>query len=178
MEPRERSIVKAALIEYLSLTCWGWNWVVTQTFDSEKVPLHRDICKDAWTDLLARTGRDATSCWGFVFAENGAVNGRAHFHALVSVQVNLFHQPMRNEVWKHMFDKYGRCRIEPYIQMEDVKRVNATTTIGSGIARYLTKYVVKGSESEDAYWDFGGFLGGRPTTAAQLCSAIGVPTIG
>jgi len=165
--------VKQAFETYLSLEEWDWSWVITQTFDPFKAPRYARICEHSWRDLVRTTGSTATACWGFMFAETH-MSGLPHWHALLHVQENLLRQPMRSEIWEHMFNRYGRCRIERF---NPFKKSEAAVSIGGvahGIARYITKYVVKEHARRDATWDFMGFLGGVEADSRQIIDACGV----
>jgi len=165
--------VKQAFQRYLSLPEWQWNWVVTQTFDPFKAPRYSRICEHSWRDFVRTTGIHATACWGFMFAETH-MSGLPHWHALMHVQENLLRQPRRMDIWKHMFDRYGRCRIDPFRPDGRPETGGSIDQMSYGIARYITKYVVKEFARRDATWDFMGILGGVQADSRQIVDACGV----
>lgn len=172
MQPHNLTEVKTAFADYLSQPDWDWNWVVTQTFDERKVPLHSSIVKDSFQQFMLEIAKTANSNYGFVFGEQHR-SGRPHWHAILHVQTSLFGEPLRKDMWKWSFTKYGRNRIEP-CRDERSRRELAIADISMGIARYLTKYVVKDAARDEAWWDFQGFLSGRETPARRIFSHLGV----
>ena len=173
MQPHMMNEFKASFSSYLTDPKWKWNWVVTQTFDTDKVPLHRSIVRESWQDMLGKIGKNSSCCYGWVFGETGRM-GRVHWHAILHVQENLFGDPSRRQIWEQMFDKYGRCSITAYVcNQREIGNI-ATKTISDGIARYLTKYVVKDTFSDDAWWDFDGNLAGRWAAPARIMRVIGM----
>ena len=105
--------------------------------------------------------------YGFVFAENHR-NGRMHWHALVHVKENLIGQPRMKSIWDAMGAKYGYCQIEAYLRSQSINREDEVAT---AIARYLTKYVVKESAADQAWWDFGGNISGKDADVEQILFA-------
>jgi len=167
--------VKVAMQEYLSLPQWNFTHYITQTFDDRKCRPYSKICEHSWRYFLNTFGRDASMIYGWVFAERGK-SGRLHWHAIVHISPNLLGQPTQRELWEGMFSKYGRNVTEIYKPENPVLRASDAIWLGTRLAGYLTKYVAKDAGGNDAMWDFGGFMSGREADAAQLCSAIGVPT--
>jgi len=165
--------VKQAFQIYLSQPGWDWSWVITQTFDPFKAPAYSRICEHSWRDFVKTVGSTANACWGFMFAETH-LSGSPHWHALMHVQENLLRQPSRKSVWRHMFNRYGRCRIEPFRPLMKNETGVATEIVAHGIATYLTKYVVKEHARRDSTWDFMGFLGGAEADCRQIVHACGV----
>ncbi len=173
METHNTADVKVAFSSYLTLPEWNWNWVAHQTFDDGKVPLHRNIVKESFEDLLNEIARTSMLCYGWCFGETG-YGGRVHWHSILHVGVNLFGQPRRKDIYEFMFKKYGRMSITPYVGNQREMGNIATKTISDGIARYLTKYLVKGSHTQDAWWDFQGNLGGYPAVTSRIMRVIGM----
>ena len=165
--------VKSAFAEYLSLPEWDWDWFITQTFDPKKFKRARNgrllvptnITVNSWKDFIRFTGSTANACWGFMFGELHR-SGMPHWHALVHVQANLFDQPSRTDMWRHMWHRYGRFEARPYepAKFQDV----------AGACSYLTKYVAKEAFQDDATWDFKGFLAGSEADSRQIVRACGV----
>jgi len=175
MQTHNLELVKIAFAEYLSLPEWNWTLVVTQTFDEHKTPCHRNMSSDSFKDLMEYAGNEAVCIYGFAFGEQHK-SGRPHWHAILHMTENLFEQPRRADIWRYMFDKYGRNRIEPY-------RPNACTVVndgrqaervGEGIARYLCKYVAKESARDQAWWDFTGFMSGQQVPARRIRELTGI----
>jgi len=173
MQTQNLSVVKGEFSSYLSNPKWGWNWVVTQTFDEYKVPIHANIVRDSWNDFLREVGRHANVVYGWMFGERHT-SGRPHWHAICRVDTNLFDQPRRKDIWLYMFDRYGRNRIEPFKSQQKLMCNLASRTVSDGIARYLTKYVAKSAFQEDATWDFGGLLSGCEADTKQIRAAVGL----
>jgi len=165
--------VKQAFEIYLSKPEWDWTWVIHQTFDPYKAPAYSRICEHSWRDLVRTTGATANACWGFMFAETH-LSGLPHWHALLHVQENLLRQPSRKSVWRHMFNRYGRMAIRPFKPCQATDPGVAIGRMSHGIARYITKYVVKEHARRDATWDFMGFLGGKYADPRQIVDACGV----
>lgn len=121
---------------------------------------------------LART---ACMNYGFVFEERGKF-GRLHWHALVHVKQNLFGDPKMQDLWGHMYERYGRNLIECYNPCAQSSPGGGDSDrMSTGIASYLTKYVAKCSESDNTWWDFEGFMGGSRADTWRIASAIGLP---
>jgi len=174
MEPHIPTDFKESFSCYLTQAEWSWTWFVTQTFDSKKVFPHPDIVKRSWKDFMRECARDSPINYGWVFAEIGRF-GRIHWHALVRVEPDLFGHPSQKEIFEYMYDKYGRITISSYQPGQKVVSFTRVHKIADGISRYLTKYLVKGSQELDLTWDFQGFLSGSEADSKRICHAIGLP---
>jgi len=166
-----------AFAKYLSLPEWDWDWFVTLTYDPYKcgfikrkaefeLGLHSDIVMESWKFFMREVGETANAAWGWMFAEK-QVNGRPHWHALVHVGLNLLGQPLTQDVWRRMFDKYGRCDIQLY----------EPNHVGS-VCNYLTKYVAKEQDLGESTFDFAGFLSGSEADSSQILRCCGVDGAG
>jgi len=182
MQPQTMMLCKHAFTRYLSKSCWRWNWWVTQTFDYEKcgykrkdgfLDVHSEICKESYHRFTKEIRKTAMLHYGFAFAELHK-NGRPHWHALCHVSENLLGQPRRNEVWERMFAMYGRCEIRPVNAVLSNQIVDGRKVIGSGIARYLCKYVAKSAREDHAWWDFSGSVSGFEASASRIRAIVGV----
>ncbi len=170
--------VKAALGEYISQPEWKWTHYITQTFDDSKCRPYSEICEHSWRYFLNRLGGPAKMLYGWVFAERGS-NGRLHWHAICHLERNKRGEPTDIQLWRQMYEKYGRNVTLTYKPGIPVSQEADAIFVGMKIARlqnYLTKYVAKDASGGDAWWDFGGFIDGSEADASQLCRAIGVPT--
>jgi len=163
--------IKEAFADYLSKPYWNWSWYCTATFDPSKMPQYKRIAEHSWRFFLSRIADTASISYGFCFSETHR-SGATHWHALVHVTENLLGQPQRKDVWKQMFDKYGRNQILPFKASNFSHTID---TMSTGVARYLTKYVAKEAASDQAWWDFGGNISGSEANASQIRSAIGAP---
>jgi len=169
------SNVQGAFAEYLSQDQWKWTHYITQTFDDLKCRPYSKICEHSWRYFLNSVGREASMVYGWMFGEKGK-SGRLHWHAIVHITPNLLGEPTQEHIWQSMYAKYGRAVVEIYEPGIPVLQEADAIFVAMKVASYLTKYVAKDSAGGDATWDFGGFMGGHEADAAQLCSAIGVPT--
>ena len=176
MQPHKIGHFKQTFADFLSLSDWKWSWVCHQTFDSCKVgdengKLYPSLIPWSWHHMMATIARDAMLNYGFYFAERGKM-GRIHWHAIIHVKEDLFGHPRRSAIWDEMFRKFGRCRFEPYQGPDNwcFKRVS------TGIANYLCKYVAKDTYSDDATWDFTGFMGGSTADSGRIGRLIGIDT--
>jgi len=173
MQPQNMAVVKEDFSSYLSKSEWQWNWVVTQTFDEYKVPLHQNLVSDSWHDFLDEVGKHANLVYGWMFGEKHK-SGRPHWHAICRVDTNLFEQPRRSEIWRYMYDRYGRNRIEPFKSQQKLMCNIRARNVSDGISRYLVKYVAKEAFREDATWDFAGILSGCEADTRQIRAVIGL----
>jgi len=164
---------KDEFAEYLSNPRWGFNWYVTQTFDSQKVNPYSRICEHSWRFFNNQLALTSSAHWGWMFAERGKGNGRLHWHALMHVEKNLFDQPERGEIWSAMHKKYGRNLILEY-SPGDQRILRDCKFVATGVSCYLTKYVAKEANGGDATWDFMGFLSGKEAATKELHAIIGV----
>jgi len=176
MQPHQFQLFKQTFAEFLSLPAWKWSWVVHQTFDDCKVRPSPSAIPWSWSHFQRTIARDAMMNYGFYFAERGKVSGRIHWHALVHVKENLLGQPRRRVVWKEMFDTFGRCSVHPYLGPYQGASALTIKRLSTGIATYLTKYVAKDSYSDDATWDFTGFMGGSTADCGRIGRLIGIDT--
>lgn len=174
MEPHKVSIFKQSFADFISLSAWQWNWVAHQTFrpriiDDVEQKLYPSLIAWSWHHFMRTIARDAMLNYGFFFAEKGKF-GRLHWHAVLHVKENLFGNPRRTDVWEEMHDKFGRCRFEPYMgaHLGPAKRVS------TGISNYLCKYVAKEVNTDNATWDFTGFMGGSTADSARIGRLIGI----
>jgi len=172
--PQNLELLKSSFADYLSKPYWNWSWYCTATFDPLKVPQYKRIAEHSWRFFLSRIADTSSMSYGFCFSE-AHHSGATHWHALVHVTENLLGQPRRSDVWKAMFDKYGRNQILPY---EEADMELAVNSISCGVARYLTKYVAKEAANDQAWWDFGGNISGRDATVKQIMGALGQPVEG
>jgi hypothetical protein len=175
------SDTQALFEDYLSQPEWGFNWFITQTFDKYKcgyirrdprrfdLALHREIVMESWNFFVDIVGKEANACWGWMFAEQH-VSGQPHWHSMFHVQESLLGAPRRDDTWRRMFDKYGRCEIKPIRGFTD----SSVYVEGCGLARYLTKYVAKDQGRGQDTYDFKGFLSGREATAKEIFRASGL----
>ncbi len=177
MQLHNSSNVKAAFASYLSQSEWKWNWVVHQTFDEHKCDLYPSILGYSWREFMREIARNAMMNYGWCFAETGKL-GRLHWHALVHVKEDLLRRPSRTEIWAHMFRKFGRNRIEPYKAGQRELGWIATKEMSDGISRYVAKYLAKETCLDNAWWDFGGFLGGKQADSKRIARAIGLDSEG
>lgn len=174
MQPQNVRHFKQSFARFLSLPEWQWSWVCHQTFDSRKVgdengKLYPSLIPWSFHHMMSEIARSAMLNYGFYFAERGAL-GRLHWHAIVHVKENLLGQPRRSEIWKEQFSKFGRCRFEPYTGLDNP----VLGRVSTGIANYLCKYVAKDVFSEDATWDFAGFMGGSTADSKRIGRLIGI----
>jgi len=163
--------IKTEFAEYLSQPFWNWTWYCTQTFDIEKLACKKfypRLHEHSWRFFLSRVAEQASMAYGFCFAESHK-SGKMHWHALVHVKENLLGQPRRKDIWQTMFRKYGYNQIVPFV---DYGQSLATGNVASGIARYLTKYVAKEAAHDQAWWDFGGNMGGSEADVPEIMTAI------
>jgi len=167
-------LIKSSFSSYLSKPYWDWTYFVTQTFDPSKVKPYKRLCEHSWRFFLSRCQDHAAISYGFCFSESHK-SGLRHWHALVHVTPNLLAQPDARSLWESMHSKYGRSQILPYKESNIEVGV---ATVSTGVSRYLTKYLVKESASDDAWWDFNGNMGGKPADAGDLMFAIGGAPIG
>lgn len=169
--------IKAEFASYLSMPQWDWTWYATQTFDVNKLAnkkFYDRLHEHSWRFFLNRVGQTSPLSYGFCFAESHK-SGKMHWHALVHVSENLLGQPRRKDIWSHMFRKYGYNQILPY---RSIGVELAIDSVSTGVARYLTKYLVKESARGEAWWEFNGNMGGNEADAGQIMSAIGMPKNG
>lgn len=167
-------LIKDSFADYLTKPFWDWSWYATQTFDPRKVNPYKRLCEHSWRFFLSRIAETACMSYGFCFSETHR-SGMRHWHALVHVRTNLLDQPQRKDIWTRMFTKYGRMEIQPY---KPGNFDHTIKTVSSGIARYLTKYVVKESARDDAWWDFNGNISGSEADPSEIMAAIGAPVAG
>lgn len=173
MEPHTRHEFKRTFSEYLSLPEWDWTYVACQTFDDDKYHLSHSLIPWSWAHFMQEAAREALMNYGFFFAERGK-GGRLHWHALVHIRPNLFGLPRRHELQAEQSNKFGFFQLVPYQTQGTRLHSPAVEKIATGIATYLTKYVAKDTWSDDATWDFSGFLGGSRADSARIARAIGV----
>lgn len=176
MEPENLPEVKRAFEYYLSNPLWNWNWVLTQTFDPDKVPMHRNICRDTFRTTMDLISVGAIMAYGFAFGEQHR-SGLPHWHAILHVETNLFGAPTRRSIWQRNFSEWGRNRIEPFRARVNFASLDSAC-VAHGIARYLCKYVAKDSVGDQAWWDFDGNIGGLRVDAARIAHTIGLPEDG
>jgi len=169
--PQTYDELKQSFSDYLSRPSWDWSWYVTQTFDPKRWKDYPRLAEHSWRFFLNMLSREAMMTYGFVFAEPHR-NGRMHWHALVHVRENLIGQPRQKSSWEAMEAKYGYCQIETYCRSQ---RLRPEDEVGSAIARYLSKYVVKEASRDQAWWDFSGNISGSDADTQQIMSAIGAP---
>lgn len=174
MEPHTRSEFKRTFSEYLSLPEWDWTYVACQTFDDDKHHLSHSLIPWSWGHFMREIARDAIVNYGFYFAERGRM-GRLHWHALVHVRSNLLGQPRRHELQAEQSNRFGFFQLVPFIAQDTRMHSLAVAKIATGIATYLTKYVAKDTWSDDATWDFTGFMGGSKVDCGRIARAIGLP---
>lgn len=172
--PDNFQLLKESFSTYLSKPQWDWTWYVTQTFDPQKVNDYPRLAEHSWRFFLNLVGNEAMMTYGFVFAEPHK-NGRMHWHALVHVKENLLGQPRRKSIFQAMGRKYGYCEIYPYMRSQNLSMEDDVAT---GVARYLTKYVVKESAVDHAWWDFGGKIGGKEADVEEIVFAQLAPVDG
>jgi len=172
MKPHMREEFKRTFSEYLSKPQWDWNYVAHQTFDSGKNNLSAGLVEWSWNHFMRSAAREAMMCYGFYFAERGAT-GRLHWHALVHIKHNLLGLPLRSELQAGQRDLFGFFSLIPH--WENVTpAMKSGHAVARGIATYLTKYVAKDAYSDDATWDFTGFMGGSMVDSRRIARAIGV----
>jgi len=183
METHTLSLVKKSFSQYLSHPCWRWNWVAHQTFDLDKCgytkkngdrDFHRLICQESYERFTREIRNTAMLHYGFAFAELHQ-NGFPHWHAVLHVEENLLGQPRRRSIFEYMHRQYGRSRIEPINRSDCGEYGTATGTVADGIARYLTKYVAKESQSDNAWWDFSGAISGFEADPSRIRAIVGIP---
>lgn len=173
MEPQTGETFKDVFGQYLSRKAWDWTWVVHQTFGDLKTKIYPKIVEHSWRHFMHTVAREAVMNYGFCFAEKGAT-GRLHWHALVHVKKDLFGLPRMTDVWEDMFIKYGRNKLELYNCPGEAANMSYGDGITRGIAAYCTKYVAKDTWSDDAWWDFDGFMGGSKVDCQRIRDAIGL----
>jgi len=164
-------LIKKSFADYLSKPYWNWSWYCTATFDPKKAPQYPRLAEHSWRFFMSAVGQTSPMSYGFAFAESHK-SGAMHWHALVHVAENLLRQPRRKDIWERMFAKYGYCQLLPYIGGPVALEVDSVST---GVARYLTKYLVKEATQDQAWWDFRGNMSGHEADAADIMSAIGAP---
>jgi len=174
MQLHKWSSVKEGFSAYLSQPEWDWSWVVHQTFDEYKCDLYPSILGFSWREFMREIARTAQMNYGWCFAETGKL-GRLHWHGIVHVKTNLLRQPLRKTIWQHMFNKFGRNRIEAYIPRTSETYWIGNHRMSNAVGRYLTKYIAKESFLDNAWWDFEGFMGGNQVDSARISRAIGLP---
>lgn len=170
-------LIKQSFADYLSKPYWDWSWYCTQTFDWKKLAkrkFYARLHEHSWRFFLSRLQETCSISYGFCFAESHK-SGKMHWHALVHVTENLLGQPRRKDIWRAMYRKYGYNQILPF---KSIGLELAVDSVSTGVARYLTKYVAKEAAQDQAWWDFGGNISGRPAEAAQIRDAIGAPLAG
>lgn len=174
MQPHMRNEFKRTFSEYLSLHEWDWNYVACQTFDQNKHHLSHSLVPWSWGHFMREAARESPMNYGFYFAEKGKM-GRLHWHALVHISKDLLGLPLRHDLQGLQTEKFGRFQLVPYWNQEEGLIRLAVNKIATGIATYLTKYVAKDTWSDDATWDFTGFLGGKQADSKRIRRAIGLP---
>lgn len=172
MKPHMREEFKRSFAEYLSKPEWQWNFVAHQTFDSDKYKLTAGLVEWSWGHFMRNVARDAMMNYGFCFAERGRM-GRLHWHALVNINHNLYGYPSRVDLQDEQRNKFGFFSLIPHWRYPNPELM-ADKGVATGVSTYLSKYVAKEAFSDDATWDFTGFLGGSLVDSRRIARAIGV----
>lgn len=174
MEPHSFERVKAEFAQYLSLPEWQWTHVITQTYDNAKTPIYPLLPLHSWRFFNNYLRPRSPENYGWMFAEKGKT-GRLHWHGLVRIVKDLFGKPTDDELWQYMFNRYGRCKVEPLREEQNWLGNVTFRTVSNGISRYLTKYVVKDAISDNAVFDFAGNLDGQEADCKRLMDEIRLP---
>ena len=171
MEPHKTAEFKEKFRNYLDRPAWNWTWFATQTFDKRKNYFNKNrgfssfLCQNSWGDMMERLASHSMLVYGFWFQETHQ-SGFPHWHALLHVSVNLSGRPTKTETWKHMFERYGRSKIEQ-VWPRDLDRT------ATRVSNYLTKYVAKDATRQHDTWGFDGFIDGSKVEAYEIADRLG-----
>lgn len=173
MSPRITDEYKDSFASWLTRPEWRWSWVACQTFKPQ-FQSWINVVRDSWKEYCGEIAKSAICNYGFCFGEV-TLQSRPHWHALLHVKENLFGDPRRKTIWKYAFNRWGRNTITPYRGGLKEQGHIEIRKVSDGIARYCAKYLAKGTNRQDAWWDFQGFISGKEVDPKQLVRELGLP---
>ena len=113
-----------------------WDYFLTVTF-REPLPPHR---QEGVLHSLEATVKRVFKPVGLFLGTEPHISRNVHIHGLVrSAALPAFQGVERQDMWRYLFDKFGRSQVLP---------VRGT---GKGAAYYVTKYCTKGNSAYSIY---------------------------